>query len=65
MMDRFGAQESTFKRIHGSVDEKLTSRSKTEMENIIRAIFEDYNLGRASQKALRAVLPIKSQGTVT
>ena len=35
------------------------------MENFIQAKFEDYNLGRAAQKALRTVLPIRSQGTVT
>ena len=40
------------------------SRSKKEMENFIQAKFEDYNPGRASQKALRTVPPIRSQGTV-
>ena len=35
------------------------------MENFIGAKFEDYNLGRASQKALRTVLQVRSQGTVT
>ena len=47
------------------IDEKLISPSKKEMENFIRAKFEDYNPGRASQKALRTVPPIRSQGTVT
>ena len=36
-----------------------------EMEIFIQAIFEDYNPGRASQKSLRTVLPVRSQGTVT
>ena len=34
------------------------------MENFFRAKFEDYNLGRASQKALRTVPCIRSHGTV-
>ena len=34
------------------------------MENFIEAKFEDYNLGRASQKALRTVPQVRSQGTV-
>ena len=46
------------------VEEKLISQSKKEVEIFIRAKFEDYNLGRATQKALRTVLPIRSQGTV-
>ena len=29
-----------------------------------QAKFEDYNLGRASQKTLRTGLPMRSQGTV-
>ena len=34
------------------------------MENFIEAKFVDYNLGRASQKALRTVPQVRSQGTV-
>ena len=34
------------------------------MENFIRAKFEDYNLGRALQKALRTVPPIRCQDAV-
>jgi len=34
------------------------------MENFIRAKFEDYNLGRAFQKALRTVSPIRCQDAV-
>ena len=37
---------------------------KKEMENFIQARFEDYTLGRASQKALRTVPHFGSQGTV-
>ena len=37
---------------------------KKELEIFIRAKFEDYNLGRASQKALRTVPPARSQDTV-
>ena len=48
----------------GLVNEKLISRSKKEMENFIQTKFEDYNPGRASQKALRTVPPVRSQGTV-
>ena len=44
--------------------EKLTSRSKKEMENFIQTKFEDYDPGIASQKALRIVLPVRSQNTV-
>ena len=33
------------------------------MENFIQAKFEDYNLGRASQKALRTVPPIRNKGS--
>ena len=40
------------------------SQSKKEMENFIWAKFEDYNLGRAFQKALRTVPPIRSQDAV-
>ena len=46
------------------VDEKLISQSKKELENFIRAKFEDYNPGRASQTALKTVLPVRSQDTV-
>ena len=35
-----------------------------EMENFIQARFEGNNSGRASQKALRTVVPMRSQGTV-
>ena len=45
------------------VEEKLISRSKKEMESFIQASFEDCNLGRTSQKALRTVPPVRSQGT--
>ena len=34
------------------------------MENFIWAKFEDYNLEQAFQKALKIILPVKSQGTV-
>ena len=34
------------------------------MEIFIQAKFEDYNSGRASQKAVRTIPPIRSQGTV-
>ena len=44
--------------------EKLISRSMKEMENFILAKFEDYNPGRASQKALRTVPPVRSQDIV-
>ena len=37
---------------------------KKEMENFIQARFENYTLGRASQKALRTVSHFGSQGTV-
>ena len=43
---------------------KLISQSKKELESFIQAKFEDYNLERASQKALRALLPVRNQGTV-
>ena len=46
------------------VNKKLISRSKKEMENFIQAKFEDYNPGRASQKGLRTVPLVRSQGTV-
>ena len=32
---------------------------KKELENFIQAKFEDYNLGRTSQKALRIVPPVR------
>ena len=47
-----------------SANEKLIRVAKKEMESFIRAKVEDYNPGRASQKALRTVLPIRRQGTV-
>ena len=43
--------------------QKLISRSKKELENFIRGEFGNCNLGRASQKALRTVLPVRSQDT--
>ena len=39
--------------------------SKKEMENFIQAKCEDYNPEKSSQKVLRTVSPIRSQGTVT
>ena len=38
------------------VKELLISQSKKELENFIQVKFEDYKLGRASQKSLRAVV---------
>ena len=46
------------------IHEKFISSSKKEMENLIPAKCKDSNPGRASQKALRTVQPIRSQGTV-
>ena len=46
------------------VNENLISRAKKELEIFIRAKFEAYYPGRASQKALRMVPPIGSQDTV-
>ena len=43
---------------------KLISQSKKELENFIGAKFGDHNPGRASQKALRTVPPVRSQDTV-
>ena len=43
--------------------QKLISRSKKELENFIQAEFENCNLERASQKALRTILPVRSQDT--
>ena len=34
------------------------------MENFIPVKGEVYNLGKASQKALRPLMPVRSQGTV-
>lgn len=34
------------------------------MDKVIQAKFEYYNMGRASQKALRTVQQIRSQGTI-
>ena len=48
-----------------SVDKKLISRSKKEMENFIQAKFEDYNPRRASQISPRTVPPVGSKGTVS
>ena len=47
-----------------SVDEKLISWSKKKLEIFIWAKFKDYNSGRASQKALRTVVLVRSEGTV-
>ena len=47
-----------------SVDEKLISWSKKKLEIFIWAKFEDYNSGRASQKALKTVVLVRSQSTV-
>ena len=33
------------------------------VENFLGAKFEDYNLGRASQEALRTVAPVRSQNS--
>ena len=46
------------------VDGKLTSQSKREMEKSCSSQIEEYNLGRASQKAPRTVLPDRGQSTV-
>ena len=46
------------------IHEKFISSSKKEMKNFIPANCKDSNPGRASQKALRTVQPIRSQGTV-
>ena len=45
----------------GNVDGNLISRSKKKNGKFIPDKFEDYNLGRASQKALRTVRPTRSQ----
>ena len=42
---------------------KKFSQSKREMEHFIQARFQDYDLGRASQKALRTVPPLRNQST--
>ena len=61
---------NTFKRIEiiqnmfsNKVSRKISLRK--EMEIFIWAWFEDHNPERVSQKALRTVLPIRSQYTVT
>ena len=46
------------------VDKKLISHSKKELENFIWAKFEDYNRGRAPQKALRTAPLVRNQGPV-
>lgn len=56
--------KNAFIYIISPVDEKLISCPKKEMGNSIRAKFEDYNPGKASQKALRAVQPFGRQDTV-
>lgn len=43
---------------------RLISRSTKEMENFITAKFEYSNLGNASQKALRTLPLVRTQGTV-
>ena len=40
------------------------SRLKIELKNFIQAKFEDYKLGRASQRVLRTVLSVSDQDTV-
>ena len=50
--------------LNNTVDEKLIRLSKKEMENFIRAKFEDFNPRKASQEALRIVPPVRSQGIV-
>ena len=48
-----------------TVDEELiNSRSKTEMENFIRANLRIITQETVLQKALRTVLPMRGQGTV-
>ena len=46
------------------INEKFISSGKKEMEIFTPAKCKDSNPGRASQKALRTVQPIRSQGTV-
>ena len=46
------------------VNKKIISWSKKELENFIWAKFEDYNLGRASQKALRTIPSVRNQDRV-
>ena len=46
------------------VDKNTISRSKKELESFIQAKFEDYSLGRDSQKAPRTVLLIRSQDAI-
>ena len=49
--------------VGGAINEKLITQSKKKWK-ILFDPFEDYNLGRASQKALRIVLPVRSRSTV-
>ena len=49
--------------IHSVIDGRLINQS-TKEGNFVQAKVEDYNPGRASQKALRTVPLIRSQGTV-
>ena len=44
---------------------KVISLCKKEIENVIQVKFEDYDLGTASQKTPRMVLPLRIQVTVT
>ena len=53
-----------WRRVCIIVHEKLISRSKKELENIIQAKFEDCNPGRASQNGLSSVSPFRSQDSV-
>ena len=46
------------------MDENVICQSKKELENFMRAKFENYNPGRASQKALRPVPQVRNQVTV-
>lgn len=54
--------ECLFLRVY-SVDKHLISSSKKELESFIRVKFEDYNPGKAPQKALRAFPLVKNQST--
>jgi len=51
-------------KILDSVNEKLINQSKKGMKIFIRAKFEDHNPESTTQKALRTLLSISSQGTV-
>ena len=49
---------------YGNGDEKLINCSKEELETLVGVKFENYNPGRAFQKAMRTLLPIRSWDTV-